>query len=193
MAFKKPGEILARLARNLGWKYFDPRQQIVSRYPLLEPMGSHGEFLFIEVIPGKVVAVANMHLPYYAYGADMINAGATSAAVEANEKKVRMPSARAVIKKIAQFTRSGMPVFLTGDFNSPSFEDWTFATVGKLPHHPYAVKWPVTQLVHKNGFIDSFRAMHPDPIKNPGYTWPAGRPFVIKNPDGLLVMITINL
>lgn len=173
----------AKLAKSLGWKYFDPRQQIISRYPLLEPIDSNGEYLFIEVIPGKVVAMTNMHLPDAPYSADLIKAGSTIADVEANERKVRIPSASAFIKKIIALAEQGMPVFLTGDFNSPSLDDWTPLTVGKLPHHRYAVVWPVTQLIHEKGLIDSFRKIYPDPIKDPGYTWPAGRPFVTNSYD----------
>ena len=77
-----------------------------------------------------------------------------------------------------------MPVFLTGDFNSPSHLDWTKPTVGVLQNHRYVVEWPVTKFIQEKGLIDSFRETHPDPEKNPIYTWPAGRPFVENSIDG---------
>ena len=50
----------APLAKAVGWKYYDQRQHIISRFPLFEAPDSHGLYTFIEVLPGKMVAIANM-------------------------------------------------------------------------------------------------------------------------------------
>jgi hypothetical protein len=39
-------------------------------------------------------------------------------------------------------------------------------------------------MIQEKGLVDSFRRMHPNPLNTPGYTWPAGRPFVKKSIDG---------
>jgi hypothetical protein len=70
----------------------------------------------------------------------------------------------------------GIPVFLVGDFNSPSWRDWTSETVGVLPQIGFPLKWPVSRAVERAGFVDSYRAVHPDPVADPGITWPAARP-----------------
>ena len=51
-----------RLARLLGW-YASPRAHVISRFPIVDPPGSGGVYVFVEPTPGRVVAVANMHLP----------------------------------------------------------------------------------------------------------------------------------
>ena len=71
----------------------------------------------------------------------------------------------------------GIPVFLTGDFNSPSFRDWTKATVGLRPDLKFPLRWPVSLAVERAGFTDSFRAIYPDPVTVPGLTWPTHRTY----------------
>jgi hypothetical protein len=48
--------------------------------------------------------------------------------------------------------------------------------VGVRPQIRYPVRWPVSLAVERAGFVDSYRAVHPDPVRNPGLTWWAARP-----------------
>jgi hypothetical protein len=50
--------------------------------------------------------------------------------------------------------------------------------VGMRPQIRWPVRWPVSVAVEEAGFVDSFRAVFPDPAHDPGLTWPAGRPDV---------------
>jgi hypothetical protein len=50
------------LAEKLGW-YSSPRTQIISRYPIVDPPGANGLYVFVEPLPGRVVAVSDLHLP----------------------------------------------------------------------------------------------------------------------------------
>ena len=52
-----------RLARALGWQYYSNGMQLLSKYPILEPSGSDGAYVLIQVRPGACVAVSNVHLP----------------------------------------------------------------------------------------------------------------------------------
>ena len=61
-------------------------------------------------------------------------------------------------------------MFVGGDFNEPSHRDWTDATVAARLQ-PLAVAWPGTTKLEKAGFIDTFRAVYPDPVAKPGITW----------------------
>jgi endonuclease/exonuclease/phosphatase family protein len=72
----------------------------------------------------------------------------------------------------------GVPAFLVGDFNSPSHLDWTEGAVGTRKHVEFPLEWPVTVAMEEAGFVDSYREAHPDPVADPGLTWPALRPFV---------------
>src|SRR6185295_13920639 len=44
----------ARIAEGLGWPYYDPRLQLVSRLPLIDPPEGKGVYTFVEVAPGRV-------------------------------------------------------------------------------------------------------------------------------------------
>src|SRR5690606_21947384 len=67
-------------------------------------------------------------------------------------------------------TADSSPVFLTGDFNAPSHQDWTTATA-HLHGAAGPIRWPASTQVVAAGMIDSFRAFHPDPLNEPGFTW----------------------
>ena len=68
---------LKRLAVALGWHY-DLRNYVISRYPLIDPPGADGRYIYVEVEPGKIVAIANIHLPSDPYGPDAIRDGCNS-------------------------------------------------------------------------------------------------------------------
>jgi len=72
---------------------------------------------------------------------------------------------------------AGEPIAITaGDFNEPSHLDWTTAAAAARKQ-PLAVAWPSTKAFTDAGFIDVYRAIHPDPITHPGLTWtPTTRP-----------------
>ncbi|GMT33966.1 hypothetical protein PFISCL1PPCAC_25263, partial [Pristionchus fissidentatus] len=62
------------------------------------------------------------------------------------------------------------PVIVAGDFNTPSDEDWIDRN--RAQHFGLEVQWPTTKLLKTTGMRDSFRVVHPDPVTNPGITWP---------------------
>lgn len=164
-----------RLAAAAGFPYYSVRLQILSQYPIIDPPNSHGRYVFIEVEPGKVVAIGNVHLPSNPYSPGYIKRGASLATVMHLERHMRLPAIKPPVRALSKVVAQGIPSFLTGDFNSPSFHDWTAAEVGVL-NHPYAVRWPVSAYVERSGFADSYRTVYPDPLANPGITWPSGRP-----------------
>ena len=175
---------IPRLARLFGWPYYSTRMQIVSKYPLIDPAGGHGVYLFVQIQPGKVVAMMNVHLPSSPYGPNWVRNGKTPAQVIALEKRVRLPAIRAELAALPPLLARHIPVFLTGDFNSPSYLDWTQADVGTRtyehgkPWPKYALQWPVSKAVVAAGFRDSFRDVYPDPVTDPGLTWWAKKPHV---------------
>jgi len=174
----------SRLAAALGWKYCDTSQSIISELPLYTSEKYKENVVFVEVKPNKFVAVANIHLPDEPYGPNWVKGGRSPAAVIQNEKTVRLPSALPTLRMLAALAKTGMPVFLTGDFNSPSYLDWTDSTVNVLSNHRYAVLWPVTHTAHQFGLVDSYRILHPNAVKQPAFTWPSGRPAARISYDG---------
>jgi endonuclease/exonuclease/phosphatase family metal-dependent hydrolase len=109
-----------RLAEALGWSYADERLQIISRYPLIDPPGGNGIYTFVEVQPGRVVAVANVHLPSSPYGPEAVRDGGSVEEVLALERDTRLPAIAPQLKALPPLVAQNIPVFLTGDFNTPS-------------------------------------------------------------------------
>lgn len=172
---QEPEGNLERLARDLGW-YFNRRNHIVSKYPLVDPPGGDGRFLFVEIAPGRMVAVANMHLPSDPYGPYWLREGRPPGEVIALERRARLPQIEPVLAVLSPIHDRGVPVFLTGDFNAPSHADWTEAAVGEFPHRDFELAWPVSRAITQSGLRDSYREVHRDPITTPGFTWWAARP-----------------
>ncbi|MGD2129584.1 MAG: endonuclease/exonuclease/phosphatase family protein [Lysobacterales bacterium] len=166
---------LAQLADELGWHY-DRRNYVISRFPVIEPPGADGKYVWVETEPGNGVAMANVHLPSDPYGPYQVRDGVGLEDVITMERATRLPMIGVYARALLPLIQSDVPLFLTGDFNAPSHRDWTPETVGKRPFLKYPVPWPVSRAMERLGFKDSFRAVHPDPVKDPGLTWWSGRP-----------------
>ena len=166
---------LARLATDLGWHY-NLRTHVIAKYPIIEPPEAAGRYVLVEVQPGRVVAIANLHLPPTPSGAAWLHAGRETREVLAMERAVRLRIAERFIDALPFLAQQEVPVFLSGDFNSPSHQDWTEETIGRFPHRDRVVPWPVTRAAAEAGLRDSFRDIHQSPLEHPGFTWWAGRP-----------------
>jgi endonuclease/exonuclease/phosphatase family metal-dependent hydrolase len=166
---------LQRLAIELGWHY-NLRNYAISRFPLVEPPNADGHYVLVEVAPGKVVALANIHLPSDPYGPDRVRDGASLEDVIELERTVRLPKIAPLLRELGPLIKLDVPVFLTGDFNAPAHTDWTETMIGARPFIRYAVEWPVSKEVTAAGFKDAWRTVHPNPKTHPGLTWWARRP-----------------
>jgi len=164
------------IARLLGpsWHAY-PRLHTVSRYPVLEPGGANGVYGFLQVAPGRVVAVFNTHLPSLPYGPYGVRDGKGLARVLHDEEVGRIPWMRPILAAARPLIAAGVPTILTGDFNSPSWRDWTPRVV-RARGLPYSVRWPVSLAIERAGFHDTYRMLHPDVLRHLGFTWPSGWP-----------------
>jgi len=81
-----------------------------------------------------------------------------------------------ILNSIKPYTENSanIPVVLGGDLNSHSHLDWTEATKDTFNHGGAIVNWTVSSALVNTGFKDSFREIHPNPIKKPGKTWISG-------------------
>lgn len=68
--------------------------------------------------------------------------------------------------------RDLVPVILGGDFNSLSDLDWTEANAQAEGHLGRVVPWPVHREMRKAGFVDAWRTLYPNEVKDPGNTFP---------------------
>jgi endonuclease/exonuclease/phosphatase family protein len=168
---------MPRIARALGWDYYDNRTQIVSKFPLLAP-DDGAAFTYVEVVPGGLVAIANQHLPSASYGPFHVRDGMNKEEILAIENRRRVPAVQPAVDALGPLAAGGVPVYLVGDLNTPSHRDWTRAAIRGQADKKYPVDWPVTELLEAAGFRDSYRELYPNPVTHPGLTWPADRPFV---------------
>lgn len=185
---------LLKLAELCHLPYVDERRFIISRFPIfdsgltgrrtdtgpmpyaingLDPNAVHA---WILIAPGKVIAFANTHMPWDPYGPDLVAAGGSPEEVAALEEAARGEDARALSSAFADLARSPVPLFLTGDFNSPSHLDWTEDMVGSQPQIRYPFDWVASKELERIGMIDTFRSAHPHPHKKPGITFGPGQP-----------------
>jgi endonuclease/exonuclease/phosphatase (EEP) superfamily protein YafD len=175
VGIEEGGGEIPQIAKALGWRYYDIRMQIVSRLPLIDPPGGNGVYTFVQLGSAGVVAMENVHLPSNPYGPYWVRDGKSLSRVLALENRLRVPPLRASLRAARTLLSRGIPVFLTGDFNSPSWRDWTTAMVHARFQIRYAVRWPASVAVERAGFVDSFRAAYPNPASVPGLTWPTRR------------------
>ena len=173
---QESGGNLTAIADALGWNYTYEPMQIISRLPIVVP-GDEPDVVYVEVAPGEVVAVSNVHLQAFPYGPYDLRDGATVGQVLANETQIHMQQMASRFSSLSALAEQGVPVFLTGDFNVPSHLDWTAETAAATPREfDLALDWPVSRRLDELGFRDSFREIHHDPIAKPGYTWTPGYP-----------------
>lgn len=163
---------LERLAEELGWPFFDRRTHIVSRLPLLPSSNAEGiAFDFVEISPGCVAVIANVHLPDEPSGDALRRRGAPVEEIVALEQRARMPMLEPVVRGLSRLVAEGLPAILAGDFNASSHLDDGFP-------------WPTSLAMEAATFSDVYRTGHPDATTTPGFTWWARRPAVDGwNPD----------
>lgn len=169
VGLEEPEGNTGEIAAALGF-HADPRSDVISRFPILDPPGGDGRFVFVEVRPGQVVAMANVHLPSDPYGPYWVAEGRAPQEVLSLERRLRLPELEPVLAALRGLPP--MPAFLVGDFNSPSHRDSSGGSAST------GIEWPVSLAVERAGFVDSYRSVHPDPAAKPGHTWWAARPAV---------------
>jgi exodeoxyribonuclease-3 len=178
------GPSVAReLAQALGYHCYEQdapsevlwSNAVLSRYPIIGPTPL-GLGVRIDV-DGKVVHLFNIHATDYpyqpfqllgiAYGeAPFIH---DSAAAIAAAQQARGGALRLLRQDLASAGEAALTV-VTGDFNEPSWRDWTAAAVA-AGLQPLVVPWPLTAALEADGFTDAYRAAHPDEVASPGFTW----------------------
>lgn len=183
VALQEPEGNSRKIADLLGWAYVDERVHLISRYLLFMGRQDDVDFSYVELRHGAMVAVTNLHLPSDAYGPELVRDGKTVEEVLQGEADNRMYMLEPYAAAMPKVAASGMPTIVGGDFNSPSHLDWTAAMTKVRPAVKYPVEWPESKLMADNGFVDSYRAVHPDPAAKPGLTWTPGYPHPFVRPQ----------
>lgn len=95
-----------------------------------------------------------------------------------NALSKREEAIRLFLAQAAKDEAQGYPIILGGDFNEPSLYDWTERTRYLYDHHGVVLAWPVSRLLAEAGFTDAYRAVYPNELTHPGFTFPADNPAV---------------
>jgi uncharacterized protein YjdB len=175
------------IATRLGWTSVQQygSSAIISRYPIVAS-SSLKIGAKLKVGENQYVWMFNQHFiycpyePYRLNGIEYCGYGTLYTADEAitSAWNARKNEVERTIAEIQKAQKEQIPVFLTGDFNEPSWLDWTerAATAGICK---MAVAWPSTRNIQeRTEMIDSYRTFYPDEVAKPGYTWtplPAAR------------------
>ncbi|MFE9767239.1 HAD-IA family hydrolase [Streptomyces sp. NPDC005808] len=165
------------LADALGWHHHRAGDNlgIISRYPITARLGDPdvgfygGTGARIRLDGGQEVDVWSAHLHYTPYGPYEARFDGLPAADLIAHEGVRLAQMREILRGIADSSDADTPVLLLGDFNAPSHLDWP------------DVEWPVTKAAETAGLRDSYREVHPDPVRDPGHTW---SPVHVEHEDG---------
>ena len=142
---------------------------LLSRYPISQTT-RYGAVLYLTV--DDPIRVANVHLSPYPYEPYALRDDEmTPQEAVAQAEETRSPEIQPVLGALEASVQEGVPTFLMGDFNEPSHLDWTPAAAEAGLHLGLDVSWPTSRTVAQRGFRDAFRAVHPDEVERPGYTW----------------------
>lgn len=195
------GQAPAQVAALLGYQHLIATDTgVVSRYPIIstDTIGRWWSKAVIDV-NGSEVVVYGGHLEYRwyttylprGYGGeihgdwpsgwntwDKLDAPVTDveAILQANQQSGRPAAAAELVADITAERAAGRLAVVGGDFNEPPSQDWTPATADLFDHNGVVIPWQTTQTLLDGGLVDAFRTVHPDPVANPGFTWPSDNP-----------------
>jgi len=176
------GDKLEELAKLLGWNHdMGKGSLILTRYEIVESLNNGVK---VKLDSGREAYVFNLHLPSHPYQPYQllgirpkwhkhkfdIEFIKTEAETIKWAKKARGRELTKLLRQIRFIPDKQAPVFVVGDFNEPSHLDWT-ERAAKAGRHPIKVEYPNSLAMIKAGFTDAYRAIYPDEMKNPGYTW----------------------
>lgn len=178
-----PASVAPQLAAALGYELLQQLEDnevlwanaILSRYPIRSATpGGIGARIDVN---GREVLLFNIHTTDFPYGPFQLLSIPYGSAAFLDTAEQAEDAAWQARKGAFELLRADLEaagtaeaIFITGDFNEPSFRDWSQAAAD-AGVHPMEVTWPFTHAVEQLGFTDVFRAAHPDPLLKPGFTW----------------------
>ena len=120
-------------------------------------------------VPGAGrVLVWSVHLAAYPYAVYRALQGEGQEVADAEEAE-RLKQIEQVLAETSRLcTELGdenLPVVVCGDFNTPATGDW--AARSDRPD----IAWRAPDALVEAGFVDTFRAVHPDPVTTPADSW----------------------
>jgi len=181
-----------------GWFYYDQTTSpansaalwanaVLSRFPIVAGSATrHDLGVRVRVDNATDLFVFNVHFsdyPYQPYQLAGIEYGLQRNISTAAEAVEQAGVARgrglalllADIQEARDASSDACAMVVTGDFNEPAVGDWSQAAVD-AGLQPLVVRWPTTLAVEQRGFVDAYRAVHPDVVKKPAFSWTTTTP-----------------
>ncbi len=148
---------------------------VLSRHPILR--ATPNDLGVVVEVGGRRLAVFNIHptdYPYQPYQLLDIPYGDAPFLGTAGEAAAAAAAARAkalrLLREDLKTVGDTEAQLILGDFNEPSWRDWS-ERAAEAGRHPLAVDWPLTRALEDLGFIDALRAVYPDEMSKPAFTW----------------------
>lgn len=177
----------ASLSTGIISKYKIEAQEVV--YPLVNDRGS---VLKARIQIGeKQVVLYSAHLDWLDYACYLPRGydGNTWKKLEApvvdtaiisanNRDSYRDEQIKKLIDDASKEINEGSIILIGGDFNEPSHLDWQENTKEIRDHNGVVLNWDCSILLEKSGYKDCYREQYPDPMVNPGFTFPSANPLV---------------
>lgn len=175
---------------SVFYSFYDNNVGILSRFPIASfTAGIHdGDFdkAILKIDPKVTIAVYSAHIDYTHYACYLprgydgttfkkIKAPITDVnkVLEENLASTRDEAINAFMEDAVAEQKNGNIVILGGDFNEPSYLDWTTATKDLFDHHGTVIPWQNSLALKNKGYQDAYRVKYADPVKYPGFTWAA--------------------
>lgn len=166
----------AIIADALGYYFYlrSSNLSIMSKYPIEETYDFYNSFncsaATLQISQTQRINYLNIWLDYRPSTNDQIRDKVSVDSIIAGEWQTRAKELDAILKDAKGLIDSSqVPLFVSGDFNIDSHLDW--CKKAKHLHSGYVIEWPTSRLMEKAGFRDSYREIHPDPVKDPCLTW----------------------
>ncbi len=170
-----------QIADALGYYFYlrSNNLSIMSRYPIEATLKAYKPFYSAAAqinVNGNTVFIASNWLNYPIDYWDMIEKGKpidTKQWMELQKNK-NAEILKEILEVLSPQVSKDVPFIFCGDFNSGSHLDW----IDKTRHlnGGYVMAFPTTRVMEAEGFTDSFRERHPDPLKERGITWTPANP-----------------
>jgi endonuclease/exonuclease/phosphatase family metal-dependent hydrolase len=175
--------VAPEIAERLGYHLFEQQKEndalwanaILSKYPIVR--ATDNDLGVVVDLGRRQVAVLNIHLTDYPYQPYQLLGITYADAPDLQTESEAIAAAASARGEAIDLVLSELDslhdvdaVFVMGDFNEPSYRDWSelAAAAGR---HPLRVRFPGVARFEQVGFLDAYRTVHNDEIAKPGYTW----------------------
>ncbi len=169
----------AEIADELGYYFYlrSSNLSIMSRYPIVKALKGYKPFnnggVYIKLNKKDTVA---FFTNWFTYPVDYWNKIEHHLPINVDTlmrkiNKVTGAQIQGSLQAISPYikNKNNIPVIFCGDFNSGSHLDYTTAT--RSLNQGYIFPFPTSKILLNKGFQDSYREVHPNPLKYRGITW----------------------